>query len=88
MVAVKSEGKWKFVLLVLVLKVYTSVCTAMNDTESEIIEWISRRQSYDVYNYINSTFLGFRCEYENRTYLIRENQCVEDQEVFKGKLIF
>ena len=59
----------------------------MSDTESEIVEWIYRRQSSDGYNFINTTFALVICGNEYTHYLIHKNQCVSDQELFAGNLI-
>ena len=89
MVTVKSERKWKcIVLFLLVLEVCMSVRGAMSDTESGILEWINRRQtSPDIYRFINSSSDHGNCDNENSTYLISENQCVKDQELLNGMLL-
>ena len=93
MIAVKSERKWKCIVLFLfVLEVCMSECAAMSDTESGILEWINRRQiSPDIYIYsfINSSSSdhGINCDNENSTYLISDNQCVKDQELLNGMLL-
>ena len=89
MVAVKSERKWKYIVLFLfVLEVCMSQCAAVSDTEPGILEWINRRQiSPDVYRFINSSSDHDNCDNENSTYLISENQCVKDQELLNGMLL-
>ena len=73
------------VILLFIFEVYMSVHTiAVSDTEFEIVERVSRRQSGDIYYFINSSV---NCGNENSTYLISENQCVKDQELFRGNLI-
>ena len=91
MVAVESERKWRFVVLLLfVLEMHTCmmVCAATNSTKSGILQWISRRQSLDIYNFINSSSpsRGITCDIENSTYLISDDLCVEEQELLNGNL--
>ena len=61
-----------------------SVHAVVSDTESEIVEWISRRQSSDIYYFINSSTNHGN---KNTTYLINENRCVMNQELFRGIFI-
>ena len=85
MAAAESERKWRLVLqLLFVFEVCISVCAVVNDSESKILEWVSRRQSSDFYHFINSS--KDNCG-NNNTYLISENQCVKDQELFRGSNI-
>ena len=88
MAAVESERKWRLVLqLLYVFEVCISVYAVVSssDTESEIVELVRRRQKGDFYHFINST--TDNCGNENSTYLISENQCLKDEELFRGKLI-
>ena len=59
MVAVKTDRRWIFILVILallILEVCMLVCAAMDDTETTILEWIRRRTiSPDIYSFINST---------------------------------
>ena len=89
MAAVESERKWRFVLqLLFVIEVcIISVCAAVNDTQSEIVEWVRRRPSSDIYKFINSSSTGDNCGNESITYLISENKCVKNQELFRGNFI-
>ena len=86
MAAVESERKWRFVLqLLFVIEVcIISVCAAVNDTQSEIVEWVSRRPSSDIYKFINSSSTGDNC---GITFLISENKCMKDAELFRGNFI-
>ena len=90
MIAVESERKWRFVVLflIIVLEMHTcmSVCAAVNSTESGILRWIIRRQSFDIYNFINSssTDRGINCDNERSTYLISDKQCEKEQELLSG----
>ena len=76
------------VIILFVFEVCLSVHAVVSDTESGIIvERISRRQNNDIYLFINSSTTGTNCGDKN-TYLISEDQCVKDQELFKGNLIY
>ena len=84
MAEVKDRTCW-LVLLLFIYKVYLfdSVQAVVSDTESGIVERISRRQNNDIYFFINSSTTGTNCGDKN-TYLISEDQCVMDQELFRG----
>ena len=85
MVPVMITTKWRFVLLfILEVIICVASCVAVNNTESEILQWIQRRHSSDFYNFINSTTTHSACDEEKSTYLISENQCVKDQKLFSG----
>ena len=87
MVAVMSERKWRFVpQLLFVFEVCISMCVVVNDSESEIVEWVRRRQSGDFYHFINLNLTIDNCGNENSIYLISENQCVKDQELYRGNI--
>lgn len=89
MVAIESERKWRFVLFLITLEICMSmsVFAAMNDTESDILEWISRRQlSPDIYKSSSSNGHGV-CTNEKSVYLISEKQCVKEQELLNGMLL-
>ena len=80
-----SIREWK---LLLILKVCVTPCAAVNHTEPGILQWIQCRHSKDFYRFINSTtYAHSACGEEKNTYLISENQCVKNQELFSGKLI-
>ena len=83
MAAVKEQRKCWLMLLLFVYKVCLSdlVQAVASDTESGIVERISRRQNNDIYFFINGTVTN--CGDKN-TYLVSEDQCVKDQELFKG----
>ena len=72
-------------IILFAFEVCLSVQAIKSDTESGIVERVSRRLTTDVYFVINSTF-GFNCGGKN-TYLISEDQCVKDEELFRGNLI-
>ena len=85
MAQVMITTKWRFVLL-FILEVCTASCVAVNNTESGILQWIQRRHSSDFYHFTNSATTHSACGEEKNTYLISENQCVNDQELFSGKI--
>ena len=85
MVAAKDQRKCWLMLWLFVYKVClpTSVqAVTANGTESKIVERVNRRQNKDVYFFSNSS--SKTCE--KNTYLISEEQCVKDQELFRGNL--
>ena len=86
MVPVMSTAKWGFALL-LVLEVCVVSCAAVSNTESGILQWIQRRPRNDIYYFINDTGYTVCNEDFQNTYLISDNQCVKDQELFCGKKI-
>ena len=59
-----------------------------SDGESGIVERVTRRQYGDVYSFNNSTrsMNCAQCGSES-TYLISEDLCVNDRELFRGTLI-
>ena len=82
MAAIESERKWRFTLLLLIIEVCMPVYAVVSNTNPNLPERVSRRQTGDVYFFINSSGT---CSDDNKTtYLISENQCVKDQELFKG----
>ena len=86
----KDQRKCCLVLLLFVYNIVVclpdSVQAAESDTESGIVERVSRRQFRDVYFFINSSTIGTNCGDKN-TYLISEERCVKDEELFGGNLI-
>ena len=54
-------------------------------SEAEVTEWVQRRTNNDIYAFINSSHQ--HCGDKN-TYLVHEEQCVNDQELFTGKLYY
>ena len=48
-----------------------------------IPEWVQRRQSGDIYNYVNDSASHKHCD---NTYLVDDNHCAMDQELFEGKV--
>ena len=56
---------------------------ALSGNESRIVERISRRQN-DIYYIINSTSTSMNCG-DKDTYLISDDQCVKNLELFRGK---
>ena len=88
MAAAKNRRKCLFILLLcFVYEMYLcdSVQAVASDGESGIVERVTRRQYGDVYSFNNSTS-SMRCDNES-TYLISEDQCVNDRELFRGTLI-
>ena len=72
--------------LMLWLCLPTSVqVVATSGSESRIVERVNRRQTADIYFFINST-TAINCA-DNNTYLTSEDQCVKDQELYRGNLI-
>ena len=59
------------------------VCLLPILCEAEVTEWIQRCVNNDFYAFINSSH--HNCGDKN-TYLVYEEQCVSDQELFNGKL--
>jgi hypothetical protein len=73
------------VIILFVSEVFMSMqADAASGTEYGIVERVYRRQTTDIYFFINST-TGTSCG-DKDTYLISEDQCVKDQELFKGDL--
>ena len=89
MAADKDQRKcWFILLLCPVFEVYLSdlVQAVENDGESGIVERVIRRHNTDVFIFYNS-MKTMTCSYGNEnTYLISEEKCVSDQELFRGKL--
>lgn len=89
MVAVANERTWKLLVVLLILEMHVcmSVYAAMSSNNTEL-RWISRRQSFDIYNFINSssTEFGMLCNTEKTTYLISDQLCVKEQEL-NGNII-
>ena len=86
MAADKDQRKcWFILLLCPVFEVYLSdlVQAVENDGESGIVERVNRRHITDVFFFYNS-MKSMTCGDEN-TYLISEEICVSDQELFRGK---
>ena len=53
-------------------------------SEAEVVYWVQRRQSHDVYSFNNNSSSHINCPTTNNTYLVDENECVTEQELFKG----
>jgi hypothetical protein len=51
-------------------------------SEGNIAEQVQRRLDGDIYRYSSTNFV---CR-ENLTYLVSENRCVNDQELFNGNV--
>lgn len=86
------ERKWKLFLTVVFLTILEiSISAAIDNTEFGILEWVYRRQiSPDIYNFVNSNASsehGINCAPEMSTYLISDQQCVKEQELFNGMLV-
>ena len=81
MAAVEDQRKcWLMLLLYFVYKV--CLTDSVQADESGIVERVSRRQTTDVYFFINSTN-NSNCA-DKDTYLINECTCVNDQELLNG----
>jgi NAD-dependent dihydropyrimidine dehydrogenase PreA subunit len=83
MAAATDQRKCWLMLLLFVYKVCLpdlAQAVATSGNESGIVERVNRRQTTDIY-FINSSSMS--CEDKN-TYLINEDQCVNDQELFLG----
>ena len=77
----------RLTLLLFILQVFMSVNVVASDhdaTETGVVERIIRRQ-IDIYFVIVSN-TSTRCEKEKNTYLIGENQCVEDKELLQSNV--
>ena len=83
MAAIESERKWRFALLLLVIEVCMPVHAVVSTRNTNILEWIDQRHSNDFYNFVNNSS-SIYCGPDGNTYLISENQCITDQELFKG----
>ena len=71
-------------MFVKLLTVFASVAPVLGG--ALIPEWVQRRQSSDIYNYVNSEDNASHKHCDNTgTYLVNENRCVMDQELFEGK---
>ena len=84
------ERKWKlFVVFLTILEM--SISVAIDNTKSGILEWVIRRQiSPDIYRFVNpntSSEHGTNCAPDMSTYLISDQQCVKEQELFNGMLV-
>ena len=78
----------------LLLLVLVFACSSISLVQSEenvdasIPEFVSRRQSSDVYYYKNDSSLGTFCDNENYinvTYLVSERKCVTYEDLLTGK---
>ena len=71
-------------IILFVFEAFMSMqAVAASGNEYRIVERVSRRQTTDIYYIINSTSTGTNCG-DKDTYLISEDQCVKDQELFEG----
>ena len=88
MAASKDQKKCLFILLLcFVYEVFLSdlVQAVESDGESRIVERVTRRHNADVFFFYNS-MQSMTCAHGNEnTYLISEEICVSDQELFRGK---
>ena len=83
----KNQRKCWLMLLLFVYEVClpTSVqIVATSDNESRIVERVSRKLNKDIYFFSDGS--NVNCG-DNNTYLIREDQCVKDQELLEGNKI-
>ena len=83
MAAAKDRRKYWLMLWLFVYKVCfpdSAQVVATSANEFEIVEKVSRRLTTDIY-FINGT--DTNCDDKN-TYLISEDQCVKDQELFES----
>ena len=72
-------------MFVKLLTVFASIAPVLGG--ALIPEWVQRRLSGDIYNYVNSEDNASHKHCDN-TYLVDDNQCVMDQELFvnEGKV--
>lgn len=56
----------------------------LTEAEAEVVEWVSRRIVGDVYGYINGSHIS--CQMGNLTFLTGQNQCVREEDLFRGNL--
>ena len=83
----KDQRKCWLILLLIVYKVCLPISVqvvATSDNESRIVERVSRKLNKDIYFFSDGS--NVNCG-DNNTYLIREDQCVKDQELFEGNKI-
>ena len=86
MASAKEQRQCWLMLLLFIYKVClpdSAQVVAASGKESRMVERVSRRLTTDFYHYINSS-THMSCDDKN-TYLISEDQCVKDQELFRGK---
>ena len=85
MASAKDQRQCWLMLLLFVYKVClpdSVQVVAASGSESRIVERVNRRLTIDIYHYINGS-TNMNCQ--DNTYLISEDQCVKDQELFRGK---
>ena len=77
------------VIIITILELLLFMHVVVNNNEPRIVERVIRRQTSDIYHiihfFINNTTASVNCGDRN-TYLLNEDRCVKDQELFRGKL--
>ena len=70
------------------LKLLLCLMLALFKADCEVVEWVQRRQGGDVYRYFNMSVATHQvCRRNtNMTFLVADEQCVNDQDLFIGKL--
>ena len=71
------------VVVVIITCLLASIAPLLGGTL--IPEWVLRRQSGDIFNYVNSEDNTSHIHCDN-TYLVDDKRCVMDQELFEGKV--
>lgn len=68
-----------------VISVIAQVHSDTEDESSAIPVIVRRRPSSDFYTILQqSTTQDLRCDVNNATYLVKENQCISDNHLFSG----
>ena len=70
-------------VVVIIIYLFASIAPVLGG--ALIPEWVLRRQGGDIYNYVYSEDSATHKNCDN-TYLVNDNQCVMDQELFEGKV--
>ena len=64
-------------------------CLSLLMADAEVVEWVTRRLSGDLYQYfmtVSNTTHEVCSSDTNATFLVADGQCVNDQDLFIGKL--
>ena len=64
-------------------------CLSLLLADAEVVEWVTRRQSGDFYKYINTpseTHEHCNSDTNATTFLVDVGQCVNDQDLFIGRV--
>ena len=70
--------------LLLVLTAVLIASQSLEPIDAEVTEWVQRRLGGDVFKYIDGPVKHLRCGETNLTFLTGENQCVKEEDLFRG----